>query len=92
MLKNSASLWPTPEPHTNHNVPSNDSVYLFGHNKRGYAVLVMNYGFDNEDENLPGVKVDLENMSALFNSLGFDVIELVNLTNEDLVTELIGKL
>ncbi|XP_062597356.1 uncharacterized protein LOC134258782 [Saccostrea cucullata] len=67
-----------------------EHIYCFRNAKKGYAVLIMNYEFVDEDENLPGVKRDLEDMSKLFDSMGFEVREFVNLTNVELVSELEG--
>lgn len=65
-----------------------DSSYRFTHSKRGYAVLIMNHEFANEDENLPGVKHDIDSMSRLFTTMDFEVRQLINLTNEQLVSDL----
>ncbi|XP_061196750.1 uncharacterized protein LOC133205025 [Saccostrea echinata] len=70
-------------------IERDEHIYCFRNAKRGYAILIMNYEFVNEDENLPGVKRDIENMSKLFNSMGFEVREFVNLTNIQLITELV---
>lgn len=65
-----------------------DSSYSFTHSKRGYAVLIMNHEFANEDDNLPGVKHDIDSMSRLFTTMDFEVRQLINLTNEQLVSDL----
>lgn len=65
-----------------------DSSYSFTHSKRGYAVLIMNHEFANEDENLPGVKHDIDSMSRLFTSMDFEVRQLINLTGDQLVSDL----
>lgn len=66
-------------------------IYDFSHSTRGCAVLIMNYEFANSDGNLPGVRHDINNMSNLFNSLGFDVEPLINRTKEKLFQDLKGK-
>lgn len=67
-----------------------DSVYSFTHSKRGYAVLIMNHAFANEDENLPGIKHDIESMSRLFTTMDFEVRQLINLSSEQLYSDLLG--
>lgn len=67
------------------------SSYSFTHSKRGYAVLIMNHEFANEDENLPGVKHDIDSMSRLFTSMDFEVRQLINLTGDQLVSDLRGE-
>ncbi|XP_022341801.2 caspase-6-like [Crassostrea virginica] len=63
-------------------------IYDFSHNKRGCAVLIMNHEFANPDLNLPPVQHDINSMSKLFSSLGFDVKLLINLTLEQLSLKL----
>lgn len=53
-------------------------------------MLIMNHEFANPDENLPGVKHDIDSMSKLFSSLGFDVKLLINLTQDQLFLDLYG--
>ena len=53
-------------------------------------MLIMNHEFANPDENLPGVKHDIDSMSKLFSSMGFDVKLLINLTQDQLFLDLYG--
>ena len=66
-------------------------IYDFSHSKRGCAVLIMNHEFADPDENLPVVKYDIDSMSKLFSSLGFDVKLLINLTQDQLLLDLPSK-
>ena len=53
-------------------------------------MLIMNHEFANPDLNLPPVQHDINSMSKLFSSLGFDVKLLINLTQDQLFLDLYG--
>jgi len=54
-------------------------------NIKGQALIINNCNFKNEKENRPGSQVDVENMNALLQSLGYEVSISQNLTGQQII-------
>jgi hypothetical protein len=75
--------------HCHHEI-AEDNVYKFCHEKRGFAVLIINSEFVGQPKR-ESAENDIENMKEMFSKLRFDVELLQNLSSSDLLLKLNGK-
>jgi len=72
--------------------PSNDHVYNFNHGRRGAAILIVNYEFQNSKLDRPYATKDEEIFTSLLGALNFEIKPLINKTTTDLLSELRSEL
>lgn len=94
-LQNNELSWSYPESSNprsqqSHNEIAEDNTYSFRHEKRGFAVLVINSEFDTQSDRENAVW-DIYYMRKMFSEMGFDVKILQNLTSNDLLSKLKSK-
>ncbi|OWF43838.1 uncharacterized protein LOC110459185 [Mizuhopecten yessoensis] len=65
-----------------------EDTYDFNHFRRGVAVLIVNTEFSNVKDNRPAAEYDIQNLTALFQVLGFEVKTLKNKTTKHLMDSL----